>query len=183
MGPVFLFDMSIVILFVGASAGELDVLFVTEGLEVVVDKLSAIIGIDAQEFKRQSLFNLLHGLENPDLAFAHHGPTFYPGGMNVGDIEGVKELPRTRVAGVRDQIGFGKAWGFDIPGVGFDGDVMFEQSAGFGTSVESLFELAFFALESPVDSGGADREHLLLGLGRDSEALVGPKGAITVGEL
>lgn len=33
-----------------------------------------------------------------------------------------------------------------------------EQSAGFGASVESVFELAFFGLESPVDGGGADRE-------------------------
>ena len=52
---------------------------------------------------------------------------------------------------------------------------MFEQSAGFGASVESVFELAFFGLEPPVDGGGADREQLLLGLGRDSEALLGPR--------
>ena len=95
--------------------------------------------------------------------------------MDVGNIERVNELPRSRVARVRDQIGFGKAWGFYIPGVGFDGDVMFEQSAGFGASVESVFELAFFGLEPPVDGGGADREQLLLGLGRDSEALLGPR--------
>ena len=66
--------------------------------------------------------------------------------MDVGDIERVNELARSRVAGVRDQIGFGKARGFDIPGVGFDGDVVFEQSAGFGASVESFFSWRFLAL-------------------------------------
>ena len=66
--------------------------------------------------------------------------------MYVSDIERVNKLSGSRIARVRDQIGFGKAWGFYIPGVGFDGDVMFEQSAGFGASVESVFELAFFGL-------------------------------------
>ena len=47
MGPVFLFDMSVVILFVGAAAGKLNGLLITEGLEVVVDELTAVIGIDA----------------------------------------------------------------------------------------------------------------------------------------
>ena len=47
MGPIFLFDVSIVIFFVGASAGELDGLLITEGFEVVVDELTAVIGIDA----------------------------------------------------------------------------------------------------------------------------------------
>lgn len=58
--------------------------------------------------------------------------------MDVGDIERVNELARSRVSRVRDQIGFGKAWDFDVPGVGFDGDMVFEQCAGFGAPVESL---------------------------------------------
>ena len=47
MGPIFLFDVSVVVLFVGAAAGELNGLLITEGLEVVVDELTAIVGIDA----------------------------------------------------------------------------------------------------------------------------------------
>ena len=38
MGPIFLFDMGVVILFVGTTAGELDFVLITEGLEVIVDK-------------------------------------------------------------------------------------------------------------------------------------------------
>ena len=47
MGPVFLFDMSVVVFFVGTPSGELDFSLVTEGFEVLVDKLRAIVGIDA----------------------------------------------------------------------------------------------------------------------------------------
>ena len=48
MGPVFLFDMSVVVFFVGAPLGELDFSVVAEGFEVVVDKLGSIVGIDAE---------------------------------------------------------------------------------------------------------------------------------------
>ena len=72
------------------------------------------------------------------------------------------ELALLGVAGVGDQIGFGKAWGFDIPGVGFDGNVVLEQRARFGAPVEAFFQLALFGLESPVDGSGADQEELLL---------------------
>ena len=39
MSPVFLFDMGVIVLFVGASSGELNLVLITEGLEVIVDKL------------------------------------------------------------------------------------------------------------------------------------------------
>ena len=57
----------------------------------------------------------------PACPFAHNGARFHPGGMNIGDVEGVNELAFFGVAGVGDQIGFGKAWGFDIPGIGLMG--------------------------------------------------------------
>jgi len=47
MGPVFLFDMSVVVFFVGASSGELDLFLITERLEVIVDEFRAVVGIDS----------------------------------------------------------------------------------------------------------------------------------------
>ena len=94
--------------------------------------------------------------------------------MNVGDVERVDELAFFGVGAVRDQIGLGKARGFDIPGIGFDWDVVLEQGAGFGASVETLFQLALFGLESPVDGSGTDREELVLNLGRNRQALDRP---------
>jgi hypothetical protein len=76
--------------------------------------------------------------------------------VNVGDIESVDELALLGVAGVGDQIGFGKAWRFDIPGVGFDGNVVLEQRARFGAPLEAFFQLALFGLESPVDGSRTD---------------------------
>ena len=58
---------------------------------------------------------------------------------------------------MRDQIDFGKAWGLDIPGVGFDGDMVFEQGAGLGAAVEAPFELGFSHFESAVDLTRRDR--------------------------
>ena len=118
---------------------------------------------------------MLHGIEHRDLTFAHYGSSFHPGGVNVGDIERVDELALFGVARVGDQIGFGKAWGFDIPGVGFDGNMVLEQRAGFGAPVETLFQLALLGLEAAVDGSGTDREELLLGWLRDRQALDGPR--------
>lgn len=39
MGPVFLFDMGVVVFFVRASSSELDLVLIAESLEVIVDKL------------------------------------------------------------------------------------------------------------------------------------------------
>ena len=92
MGEIFLFDMGIVIFLVRPATGELDTLLIAESLEMVVDKLRTIIRIHAQQFERQSLFNVLHGAEHPDLAFPHHRTAFHPGGVDVGDVERVQEL-------------------------------------------------------------------------------------------
>ncbi len=134
---------------------------------MIVDKLWAVVGIDAQKLKRQSLLDVFHGLKHADLAFTHDRSRFHPGRVDVGNIEGVKKISRSRVAGVRDQIDFGKARHLDIPGVGFDRDVMFEQGAGFGAPVEAFFELVLFGLQAPVDGGRADCQELFLRLGRE----------------
>ena len=115
--------------------------------------------------------DVFRGIEYADLAFTHDRSGFHPGGVDVGDVEGVKKISRSRVAGVRDQIDLGKARGLDVPGVGFDRDVMFEQGAGFGVPVEVFFELTLFGPQASVDGGRTDLEQLLLGLGREREAL------------
>jgi len=75
---------------------------------------------------------------------------------------------------VRDQIGFGKASRSDVPGVGFDGDMVFEQCSGFGASVEAPLELGFPGFESAVDLACRDREQLLFDGQGDGEVFFGP---------
>src|SRR5688572_12949287 len=85
------------------------------------------------------------------------------------------ELARLGVARVRDQVGFGKAWGLDVPGIGFDGDVMFEQGSGLGASVEAPLELVFFRLQSAVDLARRDRAQLLFYLWGEGVMVLGPR--------
>lgn len=47
MGPVFLFDMGVVVFFVGTSSGELDFFLIAERFEMIVDELRAVVGIDS----------------------------------------------------------------------------------------------------------------------------------------
>ena len=65
MGTVFLFDMGVVVFLVGPAAGELDVILIAERHEMAVDEFRAVVGIDAQQFERQSPFNVLHGTKHP----------------------------------------------------------------------------------------------------------------------
>ena len=60
MSPVFLFDMSIVIFVIGSASGELYWLFSfgKVSLEVIVEELPSIIAIEAEEGKREGLFDV-----------------------------------------------------------------------------------------------------------------------------
>src|SRR5215471_10512127 len=79
------------------------------------------------------------------------------------------ELPEweTRSVSVKPASG-------DVPGVGFDGDVVFEQCAGFGASVEAPLELGFPGFESAIDLARRDREQLLFDGQGDGEVFFGP---------
>lgn len=57
------------------------------------------------------------------------------------------ELAPLGVARVRDQVGFGEARSTDIPGIGFDRDVVFEQGAGFGAPVEAFLSWCFLGFK------------------------------------
>ena len=76
---------------------------------------------------------------------------------------------------MRDQIDLCKAGRFDIPVVGLDRDVVFEQGARFGAPVEALLELASLSLQSPIDGRRADQEQLFLHGGRQRHAFDRPR--------
>jgi len=55
MGPVFLFNMGIVVLFIRAGTGELNRLALAQGeilIKMIIDKLTAVIGIESSEGER-----------------------------------------------------------------------------------------------------------------------------------
>lgn len=126
MRPVLLLDVRSGIFFVGPPSGKLDLPVLAVAIEMVVNELGAIVGVDASQSKGEGTAHVFYGVGYPLFAFAHHGARFHPGGVDVGHVEGVEEFPAGTVAGVRDQIDFGEAGGGEVPAVGLDGNVMLE---------------------------------------------------------
>ncbi len=81
----------------------------------------------------------------------------HPGGVNFRQIEGLDELPVGGVAGVGDQICLHEARGGDLPTIGLDRDVMFEQGTRLGPAVQAALELVLAGLQAAVDGGGTDQ--------------------------
>ncbi len=74
VGPVLLLDMGVIVFLVGALASELDPLSLAIPVEMVVDELRAVVGVNALKGKGQGLPDLLKGVSHAGLPFAHHGP-------------------------------------------------------------------------------------------------------------
>ena len=119
--------------------------------------------------------NILHGVTDPCLAFAHHGSGFGPGCLNIGKVERVEELSLGTLSRMGDQVRLGKVGGGHIPVFCFYRDVMFEQRPRSSATVEFLFEVEFVGFESVVDGSRADGEQLLLEGGRQVEASSDPR--------
>ena len=67
-----------------------------------------------------------------DLTFLHDGAVFDPGGLNVGEIQRMEEVPIGAVARVTHQVHLGEAGLGDVPVIGLDRNVVLQQRAGFG---------------------------------------------------
>jgi hypothetical protein len=55
---------------------------------------------------------------------------------------------------VGHQIDFGEARPLDVPTIGLDGNMMFQQSTWFSVAVELFLALVPFRLQSVIDSTG-----------------------------
>ena len=141
MGPVFLFDVGVVFLVVGAAAGKLNGFFslgeVTE--EVVVEEFGSVVGVEAEQRERESLFDIADLFEDAGFAFAPGGSLFSPAGGDIDGIEGIGEHAGEGIAAVGDGVGFEKAGVGFIPLVGLDGDLVSQEGAGFGGGAASFF--------------------------------------------
>jgi len=174
MGPVLLLNVGIVVLLVGPAAGELDLGLSAVFEQMVVEEFAAVIGVQSAQGEGQGLADLLEGLQNAGFASSLHGPGFHPAGEDVGEVEGVKKLALGGRPGMGHQIHFHRARALDIPVVGLDGDLVPEQRARFGASVEAAFESASVGFQGPVEGAGADGEHLPLQGRGEAEALSDP---------
>lgn len=165
VGPVFLFDVGIVVFLVGTGAGELDGRAcgpLTEGEQRVVDELGSVVRVNPSQREGEVAFDAAHGVEDSGLTFAQNGLSFYPARLDVDAIQGVEELSIGACARMRDQIDLEESGLGDLPMVGLDGNHLFEQDSWAGGAVDSALDRFLVLLESPVHLPGTDGEDLPL---------------------
>ena len=103
-GPVLLFHVCLVILFVRPRPGEGNLLFLAVAVEVVVDESGIIIRVDTQERKRQSLTQEYYACRDLALATIGQGQAFSPAGGHVHSGEGIDIFAVSRITTVGDKV-------------------------------------------------------------------------------
>jgi len=91
-GPVFLLDVGVVVLPVGSGPGAGDALLLAVGVEVVVDELAAVVGVDTQEGEGKFLADVMDGATHSLLTLTQHAPAGHSAGGDVHGAEGVEVL-------------------------------------------------------------------------------------------
>ena len=158
VGPVFLFDVSVVLFVVGAAAGELDgigsLVEVTE--EVVVEEFGAVIAVEAEEGERERGFDVMDLFQDAGFPFAPNGSLFGPASGDIDGVDGIGEHACERIAAVGDGVSFEEAGAGFIPLVGFDGDLVAQEGTGFGGGAAPFFVVDAARGKDAVDGSWGD---------------------------
>ena len=173
--PVFLFDVGVVVFLVRPAARELNAAPSAIAIQVVIDKLRPIVRIDAAQREGQRAGDRIKRLPHPLLAFAHDRLCFDPRRVDVGHIQRMEELAFGAVAGMRDQVDFGKAGPCHVPALGLQRNVMFQERAGLRAAVEPLGKLALLRLQPPIDLPRTDPAQVLLDRRRQAQSAARPQ--------
>jgi len=147
VGPVFLFDVGVVLFVVGAAASELDGFFSLGevAVEVVVEEFGAVIAVEAEEGEGQGFFDIFDLFQDSGFSFAPDGSLFRPAGSDIDTVDGVGEHAGEGFAAVGDGVGFEKAGEGLVPLIRLNWDLVAEEGTGFGGGSASFFV---------VDAGG-----------------------------
>ena len=166
VGPVFLFDVSVVIFVVGTGAsklyGALSLCEMSE--EVIIKELAAIITIEAEQREGQRFFNVFDLFEDVGFPFSPDGSLFRPAGGNVNAVKGIGEHTGEGLAAMGDGVSFEKTGAGFIPLVGFDRDMFSDQGSRFSGRSAPFFIFDSSGKKESVDGGRRDREEGLRGL-------------------
>jgi len=127
VGPVLLLDVGVIVLLVGPAPRELDRLRLAVAVEMIVDELRAIVGIDPAQAKGQRPPDLVQGRFDAGFAAAEDRPGLDPGGVDVGGIEGMAKLPVRPMPRMRHQIQLGEARRRHIPVIRLQRNVVLEE--------------------------------------------------------
>ncbi len=90
---------------------------------MIIEKLAAVVAIEANQGEGQSLFDLFDLFEGVGFTLAPDGPLFGPAGGDIDAINGIGEHTAEGVPAMGDGVGFEKAWSGFIPLSGFDRDL------------------------------------------------------------
>jgi len=90
---------------------------------VIIEKLSAIVAVEAKQGEGQSLFDLFDLFEGVSFSFAPDGPLFGPAGGDIDAINGIGEHTGEGVSAMGDGVGFEEAGLGFVPLIGFNRDL------------------------------------------------------------
>jgi hypothetical protein len=158
VGPVFLFDVGVIVFVVSSTSGELDGLFslgkVSE--EVVVEELGAVVRIEAKQGEGQGSFDIFDLFQDVSFSFPPDGPLFGPAGGDIDAVQGIDEGASEGFSAMGDGIGFEEAGAGLVPLVGLDGDVFSEERSWFGGATASFLILETDGTEESIDGCWGD---------------------------
>ena len=99
--------MGVIVFLVWSGSGEIDFWFVVGEVieQMVVNELSAVVAVEAFEFKREFGFDVLDLFDNAGGAVIPSSSGFGPTGVDVGEGQTPYEIAGQRVTAVSDGIG------------------------------------------------------------------------------
>ena len=158
MGPVFLFDVGIIVFVVGTASGEVDGLFSLDKVsqEVVVEKLGAVVRIEAEQGKGQGSFDIFDLFQDIRFSFSPDSSLLGPSGGNINAVKRIGEHTREGFPAMGNGIGFKESGAGLVPLVGLDGDVLSEEGTGFGGGTASFLVLDTCRTEESIDGSCGD---------------------------
>ena len=104
MGPVLLLDVRSVVLVAGPTPGKGDLVVEAVVVEVGVDELRSVVGVDAQDREREALGDIRDRVDDVDRSLVRHGSVHGPSRGHVSHGQGEAELAEVVAAFVADQI-------------------------------------------------------------------------------
>jgi len=168
MGPVFLFNMGIVIFVVSTAAGEGDWGgSITEvAQEVMVKELGSVVAVKAKKGERERLFDMADLQQDIGFAAAPDGALFAPAGGNVNTVNGMGELAGHGLTAVGDSVGLKEARLCLVPLFSGNGDLVTKQGSWFGSATTAVLVTHTNWFKQSIDGSSRDAQQRLQDVGR-----------------
>jgi len=134
MCPVFLFDICIIVFAIGPTASKAYGLFTVSEMaeQMIVEEFAAIVGIKAQEWKREHFFYIFDLFQDSFFSFAPGSPLFSPSRGDIDEINGVGKHALKGITAMSDGVVFKKTRSLFIPLVGVNGYLFSRERSRLG---------------------------------------------------